>query len=62
VATPPVVVMSPTDSPGSAPPVSAAAPVSLTLAVINVGNSVVQKPLDQIVITGQPKAQTLVCR
>jgi hypothetical protein len=34
----------------------------VTTVYINVGNSVIQRPVDQIIITDKPRAQTLVCR
>jgi hypothetical protein len=34
----------------------------VVVALINVGNSVIQKPVDQIIITDKPRAQSLVCR
>jgi hypothetical protein len=34
----------------------------VTTLYINVGNSVIQRPVDQIIITDKPRAQTLVCR
>jgi hypothetical protein len=34
----------------------------VTTVYINVANSVIQKPVDQIIITDKPRAQSLVCR
>jgi hypothetical protein len=61
-STSPSAGAAPTTTAGTASTPAADVIAMASTVYINVANSVIQKPVDQIIITDKPRAQSLVCR